>query len=101
MSTELEEQFRLAVKLVNSKPPPGVKMPKIDNRTKLTFYGLYKQATEGPRPATMKQPSKLNIAEYYKYIAWGKCKDMSKEVAMEKYLIYAKKTMPQELVSKL
>ena len=93
-SERLDIVFRRAVELINQKPAPGAKAAKVDNRTKLTFYALYKTATEGNRPKNAKQPSRLDVLNYYKYIAWGKCDGMDKETAKYKYIKWCKKTMP-------
>src|SRR2546429_243056 len=42
----LEDKFKAAVKVIHSLPKDGPYQPS--NSTKLKFYGLFKQATEGP-----------------------------------------------------
>lgn len=91
---KLDTVFKRAVELINAKPVPGQPAAKTDNKTKLTFYALYKTATEGNRPANAKQPSRLDVLNYYKYIAWGKCDKMSQETAKHKYIKWCKNTMP-------
>jgi acyl-CoA-binding protein len=51
---------------------------------KLTFYGLYKQATTGPCKEA--RPSVFNYINRAKWDAWDKCKSMSKEAAMTAYI---------------
>jgi diazepam-binding inhibitor (GABA receptor modulating acyl-CoA-binding protein) len=91
--------FEEAVKIINAKPAPGAKAPKLDVRKKLMFYALYKQATEGR--CTGKEPSKMDMANHYKWKAWTQCGDMSKEEAKKKYLELAKSVLPDELKAKL
>mmetsp|Transcript_12034 Transcript_12034/g.15680 ORF Transcript_12034/g.15680 Transcript_12034/m.15680 type:complete len:937 (+) Transcript_12034:205-3015(+) len=55
------------------------------DRQKLRMYGLWNQATNGD--VTGSQPSKLkSIRKWAKYEAWKKCKGMSKELAMKRYI---------------
>mmetsp|Transcript_25764 Transcript_25764/g.79474 ORF Transcript_25764/g.79474 Transcript_25764/m.79474 type:complete len:95 (+) Transcript_25764:37-321(+) len=91
--------FENAVKIINSKPAPGQKPPKLDVRKKLTFYALYKQATEGDNKG--KEPSKMDMANHYKWRAWMQCKGMSKDAAQAKYVELAKSVLPAELKAKL
>jgi diazepam-binding inhibitor (GABA receptor modulating acyl-CoA-binding protein) len=92
-------QFENAVKIINEKPAPGAKAPKLDVKKKLTFYALYKQATEGK--CTQKEPSKMDMAAHYKWKAWTQCGDMSKEDAKKKYVELAKSVLPDDIKSKL
>ena len=58
---------------------------------KLTFYGLYKQATEGP--CSEPKPSFYQVVAGYKWKAWSSFGDMSKEKAMETYVEELKKVL--------
>jgi hypothetical protein len=42
---------------------------KLSNETKLAFYTLFKQATDGP--CTEKAPSRLKVIEYAKWKGWS------------------------------
>lgn len=92
-------EFEKAVAIINAKPAPGAKKVKLDMKKQLTFYALYKQATEGK--CTGKEPSKMDMANHYKWKAWTACGDMSKEEAKKKYVALAKEVMPPEIKAKL
>ncbi len=91
---EVKAQFEKAVALINSKPAPGTPKPKIDMRSQLEFYALYKQATEGKN--NTKEPSKMDAVNHYKWKAWKACGDMTKEQAMAKYLEKARAIAPKD-----
>lgn len=91
--------FENAVKIINAKPTAGGPKVKTDIKTKLMFYALYKQASEGDNKG--KEPRKTDMANYYKWKAWTQCKGMSKEQAQAKYVELAKKVLPDALKSKL
>ena len=60
-------------------------MKKITNKDKLQFYGLFKQATEGPCKG--KAPSRTKFVQRAKYMAWKDVgPDVSKENAMKAYI---------------
>jgi len=54
------------------------------NDTKLKFYGLYKQATDGP--CNVPKPAFYDVIGKYKWNAWKQNGSMSKEAAMAKYV---------------
>jgi len=90
----LEEKFHAAVKAIQRLPNDGTFQPS--NEMKLTFYGLYKQATVGPSQEN--RPSILNYVNRAKWDAWDKCRSMTKEAAMTAYIDEIRKileTMPQ------
>lgn len=90
----LEEKFHAAVKAIQRLPNDGTFQPS--NEMKLTFYGLYKQATVGPCKES--RPSILNYVNRAKWDAWDKYRLMSKEAAMAAYIDEIRKileTMPQ------
>jgi diazepam-binding inhibitor (GABA receptor modulating acyl-CoA-binding protein) len=91
--------FEKAVAVITGKPKPGDPKVSLDMRKKLTFYALYKQATEGP--CTGKEPRKSDMAAYYKWKAWKTCGQMSKDDAKKKYVEMAKSVLPPALKSKL
>ena len=93
--TSIDEKFKLAAALMNDKE----KKPKLDMKQQLTLFGLYKQATEGKcnKPA----PAKSDMAAYYKWTAWNKCGDMSKDDAKKKFVEFAKSVLPADQKSKL
>lgn len=93
----LDEKFQKAVGMINSKPGPET--PKVNMKQKLSFYALYKQATEGK--CTAKAPSIGDVANYYKWKAWTALKDMPKEEAKKKYIEATIAVLPASLKSKL
>lgn len=99
MSSDLNTRFENAVKIIMAKPVEGQKKIKLDVKTQLTFYALYKQATEGKN--TTKEPSKMDAVNNYKWKAWTSLGDMSKDDAKKKYLEQAEKLMPPEIKAKL
>ncbi|CAF0765112.1 unnamed protein product [Adineta steineri] len=93
-SASLEDKFNAAVKTIQHLPNDGTFQPS--NEMKLTFYGLYKQATAGPCKEA--RPSLFNYINRAKWDAWDKCRPMSKESAMLAYIDEIRKileTMPQ------
>lgn len=54
------------------------------NSTKLKFYGLYKQATDGKN--NVAKPGFWDVVGRAKWEAWNKHGDMSKEDAMNQYV---------------
>ncbi|UJR15245.1 hypothetical protein I4U23_002200 [Adineta vaga] len=93
-TASLEEKFHAAVKAIQRLPNDGTFQPS--NEMKLTFYGLYKQATAGP--CGEPRPSIFNYVNRAKWDAWDKCRTMNKEVAMSAYIDEIRKileTMPQ------
>ncbi|KAG5508192.1 hypothetical protein JKF63_05447 [Porcisia hertigi] len=74
--------FNAALAYVRSLPKE--RSAKIDNNTKLKFYSLYKQATEGdvkgPRPWAVKVEARA------KWDAWNSCKGMSSDDAKAAYV---------------
>ncbi|CAF4215001.1 unnamed protein product [Rotaria sp. Silwood2] len=81
-ATSLEERFNAAVKTIQNLPARGVIQPS--NSTKLTFYGLYKQATLGPCKDS--RPSMFNYVARAKWEAWNRCQALTKEQAMSAYI---------------
>lgn len=77
-----EEQFQSAVKVIRSLPKSGPFQPTDDLR--LQFYGLYKQATEGPN--TSKKPAFYDLVGKAKWEAWSKVSELPKEEAMDRYV---------------
>lgn len=65
---------------------------KLDNETKLVFYALFKQITDGENKT--KAPSKLKVVEKYKWDAWKKLGKISKTEAMKKYIEELSKISP-------
>lgn len=54
------------------------------NNTKLKFYGMFKQATDGP--CNIPKPAFYDLVGRYKWDAWNKLGNMSKEDAMNEYV---------------
>ncbi|CAI8008150.1 Acyl-CoA-binding domain-containing protein 5 [Geodia barretti] len=78
----ITERFRTAVAMIRTLPKEGPYMA--DNKTKLRFYALYKQATEGPCAAP--KPGFWDVVGKAKWEAWSLCGNMSKEIAMQLYV---------------
>jgi acyl-CoA-binding protein len=55
-----------------------------DNKTLLTIYALYKQATDGDN--TGKRPGFTDLVGRAKFDAWAEIKGTSKDKAMEDYI---------------
>jgi len=78
-----EEEFKEAVNFIQNLPKEGPYQPT--NDTKLKFYGWYKQATIGK--CNTSRPGMFSPIERAKWDAWNKLGDMTKEEAMELYVI--------------
>lgn len=78
--SDLKQQFDEAVNYV--KNAEGDFEPS--NDTKLQFYGLYKQATEGDVKG--KKPGMLDMVGRAKFNAWEKLKGKSSDQAMQEYI---------------
>lgn len=78
----LEDKFKAAVKVIHSLPKDGPYQPSTG--TKLKFYGLFKQATEGPN--NVGKPAFWDVVGKYKWEAWKELGQLSKEAAMTKYI---------------
>lgn len=65
---------------------------------KLKFYGFFKQATEGPNRT--KKPPFYDIVGRYKWDAWSKCGEMSKQDAMRSYIEELKKVSQSVTICK-
>ncbi|PAV25580.1 acyl-CoA-binding protein [Tamilnaduibacter salinus] len=78
--SDLKAQFEEAVNYVQSAE--GDFEPS--NETKLAFYALYKQATQGD--VSGKKPGMLDVVGRAKYGAWEELKGMSSDEAMQKYI---------------
>lgn len=108
-SMSMDDKFRAAVRVIHSLPKDGkfltMKSIKLtatknynlitefpsesgpyqpSNSTKLKFYGLYKQATEGTN--TTPKPGFWDVVSRAKWEAWTKLGDISKEEAMQQYV---------------
>jgi len=90
-----EEDLKQAIKYVSSGPP----IKGITNEVKLTFYGLFKQASAGPCKSP--EPSRFQIVKRAQWQAWKKHGDMSKEEAAKQYILELEKLVPDWRKSKL
>ena len=75
---DLKTQFETAAQEVQQLP----KRP--DDKTLLTLYAFYKQATVGD--VTGARPGGFDMVGKAKYDAWAKLKGTSNEDAMQKYI---------------
>ncbi len=83
MGKSIEEEFKdAAEKIIKSNL-------KLDDDTKLSLYGYYKQATEGD--CNIPEPNFWDLKGKAKYQAWVNHKGMEKENAMKKYTKKVKK----------
>lgn len=85
----VEEIFESAVSIVRNLPKEGPIKPS--DELKLKLYAYYKQATHGPNDTP--KPRFYQIVEVYKWDAWRKLGDMSKEDAMLRYIGELKQVM--------
>ncbi|XP_074599353.1 enoyl-CoA delta isomerase 2-like [Brevipalpus obovatus] len=77
-SLDVSNRFQAAMNKVNKlKEEP-------ENEHKLQLYALYKQSTVGR--CDSKQPGMFDIVAKFKWEAWSKLGDLSKEDAMKKYV---------------
>lgn len=83
----IEERFNAAVNVIRGLPKNGPYQPS--NEMLLTFYSLFKQATEGKCNAG--RPAMWNVVNRAKWDAWNRLGDMPREVAMQKYVDELKK----------
>ncbi|KAH6554885.1 hypothetical protein KP509_1Z299800 [Ceratopteris richardii] len=66
---------------------------KVSNETKLKFYGLYKQATEGP--CASHQPAAYRTSDRAKWNAWKSLGQLSPEEAMQHYIALLSELWPK------
>lgn len=78
--SDIQQQFNDAISYVQS----GQGNAKPSNETKLKYYALYKQATEGDVKG--KKPGLTDFVGRAKHSAWADLKGMSPEQAMETYI---------------
>lgn len=78
--TDLRAKFEATVEHVQN----GTAKKKPSQETKLEFYSLFKQATEGD--VATKKPSIFDMVGFAKWTAWDKLRGLSSEQAMEKYI---------------
>lgn len=77
-----EEAFNSAVTIIRNLPKEGPIKPS--DELKLKFYAYFKQATDGPNNTP--KPRFYQIVESYKWDAWKKLGDMSRDDAMLNYI---------------
>ncbi|MFT5807708.1 MAG: diazepam-binding inhibitor (GABA receptor modulating acyl-CoA-binding protein) [Moritella dasanensis] len=78
--TDLRTKFDATVELVQN----GTAKKKPSQETKLEFYSLFKQATEGD--VATKKPSIFDMVGFAKWTAWDKLRGLTSDQAMEKYI---------------
>ncbi|XP_015794974.1 enoyl-CoA delta isomerase 2, mitochondrial isoform X2 [Tetranychus urticae] len=77
-SNSVDDTFKMAVtQVAGLRSEPG-------NEVKLKLYALYKQATVGPCNAD--KPGMFDVVAKYKWEAWSKLGNKSKEESMEDYI---------------
>ncbi|CAD5214928.1 unnamed protein product [Bursaphelenchus okinawaensis] len=77
-----EEVFKAAVELVQNMPKDGDVI--LSNEEKLSFYGLFKQATLGQ--CNTSRPNIWNVVERYKWDAWSALGCLEPEKAKSIYV---------------
>ncbi|CAJ1021527.1 Acyl CoA binding protein, putative [Leishmania guyanensis] len=77
-----DSDFDAAVLYVRSLPKDGP--VQLDNGSKLKFYSLYKQGTEGDVKGA--QPWAVQVEARAKWDAWNSCKGMSSQDAKAAYV---------------
>ncbi|KAL8472962.1 hypothetical protein ACS0TY_029976 [Phlomoides rotata] len=87
--TELEKMFGEAVVFVN--------INEIDEGLKLKLYGLQMLALQGPC-CHESQPMFFNVSARSKWNAWQKMGEMSREMAMEKYINTLVDAIPEAIL---
>lgn len=85
----LEEVFNSGVSIVRNLPKEGPIKPS--DELKLKFYAYFKQATCGPNQTP--KPRFYQVIEKYKWEAWKKLGELSKEDAMFGYITELKQIM--------
>lgn len=84
--TEIEQKFGRAATYLQSV------VSELDQKTLLSFYGLYKQATVGT--CNIPKPGLFNLQAKAKWYAWNELNDMTKETAMSRYVDEMEKLRP-------
>lgn len=77
---DLQNRFYAAVDRVRTGPP----IADITNKTKLVYYALYKQATEGD--CKIPRPGFLDWTGRAKWTAWKELEGTSRQDAMRRYV---------------
>ncbi|XP_067621045.1 acyl-CoA-binding domain-containing protein 5 [Eurosta solidaginis] len=76
------ERFQAAVNVIKGLPKHGPYQPS--TAMMLKFYGLYKQAIEGP--CHQKRPAFWDVVGKAKWDAWNDNRHLTKQQAMERYV---------------
>lgn len=84
--SEIEQRFGRAATYLQSF------VSELDQKTLLSFYGLYKQATVGP--CNIPKPGIFNLQAKAKWNAWNDLSDTTKDVAMGRYVDEMEKLRP-------
>ena len=77
MTTNLNDEFQKKIEEIK-------KIENVSNDNKLILYKYYKQATIGN--INISKPSFLDFQGKAKYEAWESVKDVTKELAIKKYI---------------
>ncbi|MCI4384164.1 hypothetical protein PGIGA_G00035600 [Pangasianodon gigas] len=95
-SEECQKRFQAAVDVIQNLPKNGSYRPSYE--VMLRFYSLYKQAVCGP--CTASRPGFWDPVGRYKWDAWNRLGDMSRESAMAAYVDEMKK-VAQEVINNM
>ncbi|XP_015890324.2 acyl-CoA-binding domain-containing protein 3 [Ziziphus jujuba] len=90
--TELERLFGAAVAFVGSKSNAD-KISVLNNELKMKLHGLHMIATQGP--CLEPQPMALKVSARAKWNAWQELGEMSRETAMELYVLLLSRKIPE------
>ncbi|XP_060795778.1 acyl-CoA-binding domain-containing protein 4 isoform X3 [Neoarius graeffei] len=95
-SEECQRRFQAAVDVIQNLPKNGSYRPSYE--VMLRFYSLYKQAVCGP--CTTSRPGFWDPVGRYKWDAWNRLGNMSRESAMAAYVDEMKK-VAQEVIDNM
>ena len=84
MGTVARQRFDAAVYFISNYKGEGERQVSFDDSVKLTFYGMYKSATEGP--CHKSRPSLFDVVGRAKFDAWASNGEKSPEQAMIDYV---------------
>ncbi|XP_036428868.1 acyl-CoA-binding domain-containing protein 4 isoform X1 [Colossoma macropomum] len=93
---DCQRRFQAAVDVIHNLPKNGSYRPSYE--VMLRFYGLYKQAVCGP--CRVSRPGFWDPVGRYKWDAWNRLGDMSRENAMAAYVDEMKK-VAQEVIDSM
>ena len=85
----MEQEFKAAVMYVKESKNHYV---PVTDQQRLEFYSLFKQSTEGDAKGFA--PSRVRIVERHKFLAWEAKRKLTKEQAMQQYIVLLTNLVP-------